>query len=65
MARFARRRRAVVAEHAAREADQDRREDHPSGRYVIFEMAEVAVPRTLFADIPRRIDCLRPTPALA
>ena len=32
------------------------------GRYVIFQMAEVAVPRDLFADILRRIDRLRPTP---
>ena len=33
------------------------------GRYVIFQMAEVAVHRDLFADILRRIDRLRPTPA--
>ena len=31
------------------------------GRYVIFQMAEVAIPRDLFADILRRIDRLRPT----
>ena len=30
------------------------------GRYVIFQMAEVAIPRNLFADILRRIDRLRP-----
>ncbi len=30
------------------------------GRYVIFQLAEVAVPRHLFADILRRIDRLRP-----
>ncbi len=30
------------------------------GRYVIFQLAEVAVPRQLFADILRRIDRLRP-----
>jgi hypothetical protein len=35
------------------------------GRYVIFQMAEVAVPRDLFADILRRIDRLRPKPAPA
>jgi hypothetical protein len=29
------------------------------GRYVTFQMAEVAVPRNLFADILRRIDRLR------
>lgn len=33
------------------------------GRYVTFQMAEVAVPRYLFADILRRIDRFRPTPA--
>ena len=30
------------------------------GRYVVFQLAEVAVPRALFADILRRIDQLRP-----
>ena len=30
------------------------------GRYVVFQLAEVAVPRALFADILRRIDHLRP-----
>ena len=29
-------------------------------RYVVFQLAEVAVPRALFADILRRIDDLRP-----
>jgi hypothetical protein len=33
------------------------------GRYVVFQMAEVAIPRGLFADILRRIDRLRPAPA--
>jgi len=32
------------------------------GRYVVFQLAEVAVPRALFADILRRIDGLRPQP---
>jgi hypothetical protein len=32
------------------------------GRYVIFQLAEVAVPRALFATILRRIDRLRPQP---
>jgi hypothetical protein len=32
------------------------------GRYVVFQMAEVAVPRALFAEILRRIDRLRPRP---
>ena len=30
------------------------------GRYVTFHMAEVAVPRDLFADILHRIDRIRP-----
>ena len=32
------------------------------GRYVTFQLAEVAIPRTLFADNLRRIDRLRPKP---
>ena len=32
------------------------------GRYVVFQLAEVAVPRALFADILCRIDRLRPRP---
>jgi hypothetical protein len=35
------------------------------GRYVIFQMAEVAVPRELFREILRLIDGLRPRPAPA
>jgi hypothetical protein len=31
-------------------------------RYVVFQLAEVAVPRTLFAEILRRINHLRPRP---
>jgi hypothetical protein len=31
-------------------------------RYVVFQLAEVAVPRLLFADILRRIDRLRGPP---
>ncbi len=33
------------------------------GRYVTFQLAEVTVPRLLFAEILRRIDGLRPKPA--
>ncbi len=33
------------------------------GRYVAFQMAEVAIPRNLFADILRLISELRPPPA--
>ncbi len=32
------------------------------GRYVTFQLAEVAVPRNLFREILRRIDDLRPRP---
>jgi hypothetical protein len=32
------------------------------GRYVVFQLVEVAVPRALFAQIMRRIDRLRPEP---
>jgi hypothetical protein len=32
------------------------------GRYVVLKLAEVAVPRALFAEILRRIERLRPTP---
>ncbi len=32
------------------------------GRYVTFQMAEVAIPKDLFADILRRIDRLRSAP---
>ena len=36
------------------------------GRYVTFQLSEVAEPRALFTDIPRRIDELRrPAPAAA
>jgi hypothetical protein len=32
------------------------------GRYVVFQLAEVAVPRALVAEILRRIERLRPRP---
>jgi hypothetical protein len=35
------------------------------GRYVVFQLAEVAVPRALFATILRRIDRLRGPPVPA
>jgi hypothetical protein len=35
------------------------------GRYVVFQLAEVAIPRMLFAEILRRIDRLRESPAPA
>ncbi len=33
------------------------------GRYITFQLAEVAIPRQLFAGILRLIDGLRPRPA--
>ena len=35
------------------------------GHYVVFQMAEVVIPRTLFADILRLIAELRPPPVLS
>jgi hypothetical protein len=35
------------------------------GRYVVFQLAEVAVPRALFAAILRRIERLRGPPVAA
>ncbi len=35
------------------------------GRYITFQLAEVAIPRSLFANILRLIDDLRPRPAPA
>ena len=35
------------------------------GRYIVFQLAEVAVPRALFAAILRRIDRLRGPPVPA
>jgi hypothetical protein len=35
------------------------------GRYVAFQMAEIAIPRNLFAEILRLIAELRPPPAAA
>ncbi len=32
------------------------------GRYITFQLAEVAIPRALLAEILRRIDRLRPKP---
>jgi hypothetical protein len=32
------------------------------GRYAVLQLAEVAVPRALFAEILRRIDGFRPKP---
>ena len=56
---------AVVPDEFAGETDQDRRKVVSHGRYVMFQMAEVAVPRQMFHDVLRLIARLRapPTPA--
>jgi hypothetical protein len=56
---------AVVADQPAREADQDGAKVVSHGRYVTFQMAEVAVSRQMFQDILSLIVQLRPPPAPA
>ena len=51
---------AVVADQPAGETRQDRRQGRAPCRYVIFKMAEVAVPKELFQEILRLIGGLRP-----
>jgi hypothetical protein len=51
----------LVADNPETEAHQDRREGS-HGRYVAFQMAEVAISRHLFADILQLIAELRPPP---
>jgi hypothetical protein len=51
----------LVADEPQREADQDRREGRQP-RALCHFMAEVAVPRHLFADVLRLIAELRPPP---
>jgi hypothetical protein len=46
----------------AREGGEDRPRIVRHGRYVVFQLAEVAVPRALFAEILGRIERLRPRP---
>jgi hypothetical protein len=56
---------SAVADQPAREANQDRRKVVSHGRYVSFQLAEVAVPRQMFADILSLIARLRAPPAPA
>jgi hypothetical protein len=56
---------AVVADQPAREASQDRRQGGEPWRYVTFRMAEVAVPRQMFAEILTLIARPRAPPATA
>jgi hypothetical protein len=56
-------REAVVADQLAREADQDRREGRSYGRYITFQLAEVAVSRQMFANILSLIAQVRTPPA--
>ncbi len=54
----------LVADHLMREAAQDWSEGRAPRPlhhfYITFQMAEVAIPRTLFVEILRLIDGLRP-----
>ena len=59
------RRREVDADNAQGEAGEERREGRAPWRYVMLQLAEVAVPQRLFADILRRIDRLRSKPVPA
>jgi hypothetical protein len=56
---------AVVADQPAREVNQDRPKVVSHGRYVTFQMAEVAVPRQMFQEILSLIARLRAPPAPA
>jgi len=56
---------AMVADQPTGKADQDRRQGGEPGRYVTFQMAEVAVPQQMFQDILRLIARLRAPPAPA
>jgi hypothetical protein len=61
-ARDARANQELVSDQPEGEADQDRREGRQPRPYIGFQMAEVAVARTLFAEILRLIAELRPPP---
>jgi hypothetical protein len=50
----------LVADKPEGKADQDRRGDREPRPYVAFQMAEIAIPRNLFAEILRLIAELRP-----
>jgi hypothetical protein len=52
--------RAVVTDELAREGGEDRGEGRRPRRYLVFQMAEVAVPRELFGRLLDRIARLRP-----
>ena len=52
----------LVADESEGQADQDRPKVVSNGRYVIFQMAEVAIARQMFQEILRLIAELRPQP---
>jgi hypothetical protein len=54
----------LVADHPQGEADQDRRQGGDS-RYIVFQMAEVAIPRQMFQEMLRLIAELRLLPPSA
>jgi hypothetical protein len=54
----------LVADELEGETDQDRRQGVSHGRYVAFQMAEVAIPRQMFQEIlqsSRNYGCSRQT----
>jgi hypothetical protein len=55
----------MVADNLARELVKIGARIVRHGRYVIFQLAEVAVPQALFAEILRRIGRLRRSPVPA
>jgi hypothetical protein len=55
----------LVADEPQGKADQTGAKIVNHGRYVAFQMAEVAIPKTLFADILRLIAELRPPPVIS
>jgi hypothetical protein len=52
----------LVADELEGEVDQNRPKVVSHGRYIIFQMAEVAIPRQIFQEILRLIAELRPQP---
>ena len=69
-ARFKAETRARAVEQKARETEREditrwRTNVERDSHDIVFQMAEIAIPCDLFADIVRRIDRLRPPPAPA
>ena len=52
----------MIADDYARRVIKNGTQVVRHGRYITFQLAEVAIPRSLFANILRLIDGLRPAP---